>query len=157
LALAAEDWPVPEPLVARMGIHSGPAEVRDGDYFGTAVNRAARLMGVAHGGQIVVSLATEELLEDGQVELVDLGEHTLRDVARPEHVFQVVHPGLVRDFPRLSSLEAVVGNLPAQVTSFVGRERDLANVMSLAQERRLVTLTGVGGVGKTRLALEVAS
>ena len=157
LALGAEDWPLPEPLRVRMGIHSGTAEVRDDDYFGTAVNRAARLMGIAHGGQIVVSLATEELVEDGAVELVDLGEHRLRDVARPEHVFQVVHPGLAREFPRLLSLDAFAGNLPTQVTSFVGRDDDVARVATSLDDASLVTLTGTGGVGKTRLAVQVAA
>jgi predicted ATPase/class 3 adenylate cyclase len=156
LALAAENWPVPEPLQVRMGIHSGTAEVRDNDYFGTAVNRAARLMGIAHGGQIVVSLATEELVQDGAVELVDLGEHRLRDVARPERVFQVAHPGLTREFPRLLSLDAFAGNLPTQVTSFVGRDDDVVRIVASLDDASLVTLTGTGGVGKTRLAVQVA-
>jgi predicted ATPase/class 3 adenylate cyclase len=157
LALAAEDWPVPESLRVRMGIHSGPAEVRDGDYFGTAVNRAARLADVAHGGQIVVSLATKELLEEGGIELLDLGEHRVRDVARPEHVFQVAHVGLVREFSPLQSLDGVVGNLPAQVTSFVGRDDDVARISTMLDDAPLVTLTGTGGVGKTRLAVQVAA
>ena len=118
----AERWEATGPLPVRMGIHTGPAELRDGDYYGTAVNRAARLMSAGHGGQIVVSLATEELVQESGVELLDLGEHVLRDLARPERVFQVVHPGLRREFPRLSSLDAFPGNLPAQVTSFVGRD-----------------------------------
>ena len=89
VALGAEPWPATGPLRVRMGIHAGPAELRDGDYYGTAVNRAARLMSVAHGGQVVVSLAAAELLPDGGVELLDLGEHALRDLSRPERVFQV--------------------------------------------------------------------
>jgi predicted ATPase/class 3 adenylate cyclase len=157
LTLEAEAWPLPEPLRVRMGIHSGPAEIRDGDYYGTSVNRAARLMSVAHGGQIVVSLATEELLPDGEVELVDLGEHVLRDLARPERMFQVAHPDLRRDFPPLSSLDAYTGNLPLQVTSFVGREDDVVRVVKLLDEGSMVTLTGTGGVGKTRLAVQVAA
>jgi predicted ATPase/class 3 adenylate cyclase len=157
LALGGEPWDETGPLRVRMGIHSGHAEVRDGDYYGTAVNRAARLMSAAHGGQIVVSLATEELIQDGQVELVDLGEHVLRDLTRPERVFQVTYPGLVREFPRLSSLDSFVGNLPVQVTSFVGRDDDVARVVEVLEGSSLVTLTGTGGVGKTRLAVQVAA
>ncbi len=145
------------PLRVRMGIHSGHADVREGDYYGTAVNKAARLMSAAHGGQIVVSLATEELVPDGAVELVDLGEHALRDLARPERVFQVAHPGLVREFPRISSLDAFGGNLPVQVTSFVGRDDDLDRIVAILDDSSLVTLTGTGGVGKTRLAVQVAA
>jgi Adenylate and Guanylate cyclase catalytic domain len=141
----------------RMGVHTGSAELRDNDYYGTAVNRAARLMSAGHGGQIVVSLATEELVQESGVELLDLGEHLLRDLARPDRVFQVVHPELRREFPRLSSLDAFPGNLPAQVTSFVGRDDDLAIIAALLDVERLVTVTGVGGVGKTRLAIEVAT
>ena len=157
LALAAERWEATGPLPVRMGIHTGPAELRDGDYYGTAVNRAARLMSAGHGGQIVVSLATEELVQESGVELLDLGEHVLRDLARPERVFQVVHPGLRSEFPRLSSLDAFPGNLPAEVTSFVGRDDDLAILARLLDAERLVTVTGVGGVGKTRLAIQVAA
>ena len=157
LVLGAEAWGAPGSLRVRMGIHSGPAEVRDGDYYGTAVNKAARLMSVAHGAQIVVSLATEQLVPDGDVELLDLGEHALRDLARPERVFQVAHPGLVREFPRLSSLEAFAGNLPVQVTSFVGRDEDVDRIVTVLDDASLVTLTGTGGVGKTRLAVQAAA
>jgi predicted ATPase/class 3 adenylate cyclase len=157
LAFNTELWPLPEPLRIRMGIHSGPAELRDGDYYGTAVNRAARIMSVAHGGQVVASLATTELVRDGSVELVDLGQHRLRDLGRPEHVFQVVHPALWREFPPLASLDAFGGNLPEQLTAFVGRETELEGVIELAREARLVTLTGPGGVGKTRLVLQAAA
>jgi predicted ATPase len=143
-----------------VGVHTGPAEQRAGDYFGTALNRAARLTNVAHGGQIVVSQATADLARDelpGGCELVDLGEHRLRDLSRPERVYQVAGNGLERDFPRLRSLEAFPGNLPAQVTSFVGRVGELAAVANASREDRLVTLTGVGGVGKTRLAIQTAA
>src|SRR5262245_45080274 len=102
LAFQAEEWSLPERLRVRMGIHSGPAEVRDGDYFGTSVNRAARLMSVAHAGQIVVSLATKELARDeldGRIGLSDLGEHRLRGLGEPVRVFQVVHPLLESEFP----------------------------------------------------------
>jgi predicted ATPase/class 3 adenylate cyclase len=157
LALVAEAWEATGPLRVRMGIHSGPAELRGGDYYGTAVNRAARLMSAAHGGQVVVSLATEELVPRGGVEFVDLGEHALRDLARPEQVFQVAHPGLPRSFPRLASLDAFVGNLPLQVTSFVGRDEEVPRIVGMLDEVSLVTLTGTGGVGKTRLAVQVAA
>ncbi len=99
VALGAEIWPLPEPLRVRMGIHSGPAELRDGDYYGTAVNRAARVMSTAHGGQIVVSHATRELLADDHIELLDLGEHALRDLGRRERIFQVLHPDLESGVP----------------------------------------------------------
>jgi len=151
-ALAAEQWPTRAPLRVRMGLHTGEAELREGDYFGTAVNRAARLMGVGHGGQVLCSQATAVLI-DAEAALTDLGEHRLRDLDRPVHVFQL---GDGR-FPGLRSLDAFPGNLPLQVSSFVGRERELEQVVSLLGECRVVTLTGVGGVGKTRLALQVAA
>jgi len=159
LELGREPWELPAPLLVRMGVHTGPAEQRDGDYYGPTVNRAARLMSVAHGGQIVVSLATEELARERvghEPGLLDLGEHHLRDVGRPERVFQVTHPDLRPTFPPLNSLAAGRGNLPSQLSSFVGREAERAAVAKAIGEARLVTLTGVGGVGKTRLALEVA-
>ena len=144
-----------------MGIHTGEAEVRDGDYSGGAVNRAERLMSVAHGGQIVVSAATEELLHDALPEkygFIDLGEHRLRDLGRPERVFQVAHPDLGREFAPLPHVGRVPGNnLPAPVDSFVGRRAELADVLDALGDSRLVTLTGPGGSGKTRLALEAAT
>jgi len=156
-ALAAEPWAETGPLRVRMGIHTCEAEYRDGDYYGSEVNRAARLMSVAHGGQVVVSSATAGLVRDGSVELVDLGEHRLRDLTTSERVFQVSAPALVAEFPPLRSLDAMPGNLPRQVTSFVGREAELASVAELVRDAPMVTLTGVGGVGKTRLALQVAA
>ncbi len=159
LALGGEPWGVSEPLRVRMGIHTGVAELRDGDYFGPSVNRAARLMSAANGGQIVVSLATEELVRDERPaagELLELGEHHLRDLGRPEHVFQIRHPGLPRDFPPLRSLEHLPGKLPVFLTSFVGRDRELESVRDALGRARIVTLIGVGGVGKTRLALQAA-
>jgi len=156
-AIAAEVWPLPSPLRVRMGLHSGPAELRDGDYYGTTVNRAARIMSVAHGGQVVVSLATQELARDGSTEMLDLGEHRLKDLGQPERIFQVLHADLERDFPPLRSLDSFTTNLPTQRTSFVGREAELAAVKDAIADARLVTLTGVGGVGKTRLAVQAAA
>jgi predicted ATPase/class 3 adenylate cyclase len=159
-ALASEDWHEIGGLRVRMGLHTGVAELQDGDYYGTAVNKAARLMSVAHGGQVVVSLATEELVRDvvgDGVELLDLGEHRLRDLSRPERVFQLVVSGLPRKFPPLRSLDVFAGNLPGQLTSFVGRHVEVALVTETLAAARLVTITGLGGVGKTRLALQVAA
>ena len=160
-ALLADDWNIAETVRVRMGIHTGEAEVRDGDYSGGAVNRAERLMSVAHGGQIVVSAATEELLHDALPEkygFIDLGEHRLRDLGRPERLFQVAHPDLGREFAPLRTLDAFPrNNLPAPVDSFVGRRAELADVLDALGDSRLVTLTGPGGSGKTRLALEAAT
>ena len=148
------------PLRVRMVIHTGAADERDGDYFGPTLNRCARLLGSAHGGQILVSLAAAELLRDvlpDEVSLRDLGEHRLRDLARPERVFQLLHADLPASFPSIRSLDAYAHNLPVQVTSFVGRHRELDAVGELIPQTRLLTLTGVGGSGKTRLALQVAA
>jgi class 3 adenylate cyclase len=159
-ALLAEEWVLPEPLRVRMGLHTGGAEIRDGDYYGPAVNRAARVSAAAHGGQVVVSHATEELIRDdlpAGAALTDLGEHRLRDLARPERVYQVDAPGLPDAFPPLRSIDAFPSNLPLQLSSFVGREREIANIAKELHDARLVTLTGVGGVGKTRLSIQVAA
>src|SRR5262245_47836871 len=160
LAFAGMSWTVSEPLLVRMGLHTGRSEERDGDYFGTAVNRASRLMSVGHGGQVLLSGVTADLLRDGLrdgVGLRDLGEHRLRDLGRSEHVFQIEHPELRRDFPRLRTMDAFPGNLPMPVDSFVGRDEVLARVVGALGESRVVTLTGVGGVGKTRLATHAAA
>jgi predicted ATPase len=143
-----------------MGLHSGAAKFRGGDYPGPVVNKAARVISVAHGGQVLVSLATAELVRDGlgdDAGLVDLGEQRLRGLIRAERLFQVSAPRLREAFPALRSLDGLRGNLPLQVSSFVGRERDIARVADTLGEARVVTLTGVGGVGKTRLALQVAA
>jgi len=150
--LAAEPWPTKTPIRVRMGLHTGEAELRDGDYFGTAVNRAARLMAIGHGGQVLCSSVTAGLLDDDVV-VVDLGDHRLRDLDRPMHVFQL--GGGV--FAPLRSLDDRRGNLPAQLTSFVGRRAELAGVAAELDATRLVTLTCVGGVGKTRLAVQLAA
>jgi predicted ATPase/class 3 adenylate cyclase len=147
------------PLRVRCGLHLGTVERRDNDYFGTPVNRTARIMAAAHGGQMLVSKAVADAigsrLPDG-VSLRDLGAVRLRDLTSPEHVYQIVHPDLRRDFPALRSLESTPNNLPQQVTSFIGRERELAEVKALLGRTRLLTLLGVGGLGKTRLSLQAA-
>jgi predicted ATPase len=135
-----------------MGLHTGEAELRDGDYFGTAVNRAARLMAVGHGGQIICSSSTAEVA-DTDAALVDLGEHRLRDLDRPIHIFQIGDGS----FPSLRSLNAFPGNLPIQLTSFVGRQEELASVAKALGASRLVTLSGTGGVGKSRLGVQAAA
>ena len=154
-------WDETGPLRARMGLHASSAELRsDGQYVNQPLNRCARLMGVAHGGQLVVSETVESLVRGtlpSDVGLLDLGSHRLRDLARPIGVFQVTHPELQREFPPLRSLDVLPGNLPVRVTSFVGRHDELGRVAGELGQARLVTLTGVGGVGKTRLALEVAA
>src|SRR3954453_2364900 len=158
-SLADEPWDVPGGLRVRMGLHTGDAVARDGDYYGPATNRAARVMSSAHGGQVVVSHATEEILRDAlpdDVALIDLGEHRLPDLARPERIFQVVAEGLARDFPPLRALDAVPGNLPGQLTSFVGRAVEREAIADALLASRLVTVTGVGGVGKSRIAIQVA-
>src|SRR5262245_19606810 len=147
-------------LRVRCGMHAGTAEGRDGDSFGSSVNRAARIMGAAHGGQILASQAVAELARDrlpAGALLRDLGTVRLRDLLRPERVFQVAHTALREDFPALRSLDLTPNNIPLQVNSFVGRERELDEIRRLLTSNRLVTLTGVGGIGKTRLALQSAA
>jgi len=158
-ALSTEDWPMAVPLRVRMGLHTGTAEYRDGDYYGPAVNRGARVSAAAHGGQIVLSHATEELVRDSlpDAAIIDLGEHRLRDLSRPERLFQLSAAAAVEEFPPLRSLDAFPGNLPVQVTSFLGRDRELTLLTKAVDESPLVTLTGVGGVGKTRLAVQLAA
>lgn len=147
-------------LRLRMAVHTGEVEERDGDYFGPPLNRTARLMSIARGGQTLVSLVTERLASSGlgpSLQLRDLGEYRLKDLARPEHVFQLEIEGLPNEFPPPATPDLVPNNLPTQTTSFVGRERDLAEVTGLLQDAPLVTITGVGGAGKTRLALQAAA
>ncbi len=147
-------------LRVRCGVHVGVDEQRDNDFFGRAVNRAARIMGVAHGGQVLLSQAVANLVSDrlpAGIELRDLGSVRLRDLAHPERLYQVVHPDLQKDFPALRSLERTPNNLPLQVTSFIGRENELVEVKKLLGATRLLTLLGPGGIGKTRLALQAAA
>ena len=142
-------------LPVRMGIATGEAELRGADYFGAVLNRAARVMAAGHGGQILLDGATAGLM--GEDDLIALGPKRLRDIAKPIQIYQVHVPGLRAEFPPLKTLDRTPGNLRQQTTSFVGRETDLAEVEETLSAHRLVTLTGVGGVGKTRLALEVAA
>ncbi len=142
-------------LPVRMGIATGEAELRDGDYFGTVLNRAARVMAAGHRGQILLAESTAGLLSG--VDLVDLGPRRLRDLPTPVGVFQVRAPGLRTDFPPLRGVDSNPGNLRPAITSLIGRDAEVSNLQAALRSHRLVTLTGVGGVGKTRLALEVAT
>ncbi len=160
-ALHDETWVMPEPLLVRMAIHTGEADLRNGDYYGTAINRCARLRDVAHGGQVVVSSTTAMLARESMppdLGLRSLGRHRLRDLPEPDEVFQLTHAGLPAEFPPLKSLSTSPHNLPVQLTSFIGRERDLQELRErlLNKDTRLLTLTGSAGAGKTRLALHLA-
>lgn len=158
--LAAATWEETGPLRVRMALHSGEAEQRDGDYFGQTLNRVARVLSAGHGGQTLLSRVTAERVREelpDEVSLRDLGERRLKDLSKPERIFQLVTRDLPTDFPPLRSLEVLPNNLPAQVTTFVGRAREMAEVKRLLETTRLLTLTGTGGTGKTRLSLQVAA
>jgi predicted ATPase/class 3 adenylate cyclase/Tfp pilus assembly protein PilF len=161
--LFAEEWDEEiGTLRVRMALHMGAAEEREGDYFGPPVNRVARLLSAGHGGQVLLSAAAQELVRDqlpAEASLVDLGERRLKDLFRPERVFQLVAPGLPSEFPPLRTLESRPNNLPLQPTPLVGREREVAEITDRvrSEEVRLLTLTGPGGTGKTRLALQAAA
>ncbi len=144
-------------LAVRIGIHTGEAEERDGDYFGLAVSRTARLMDAGHGGQVLVSFATRGLIDDADERLLDIGEYRLRDLTSPERIYQMRIDGQHTEFPRLRTLDAAPNNLPLVPTSFVGREQEQEELADLIRTSRLVTVSGVGGAGKTRLALQVAA
>lgn len=155
LALSRKDWPSHVEVRVRMGIHTGEGVVGPDGYVGIDVHRTARIASTASGGQVLVSDATRSLVEPGlpdNLGLRDLGHHRLRDLSEPEHLFQLVVSGLPTEFPVLSPLDDVRNNLPIQLTSFVGREAELINLSGLLEKNRLLTLTGVGGTGKTRLA-----
>jgi len=158
-ALQAEDWPGAVELRVRMGIHTGETVERDGDYFGPTLNRGARVMAAAHGNQVLVTAASAEGLDAGVAgaQLLDLGEHRLRDLEGTERLFQLVAEGLAAEFPPVQSLDASISTLPPQRSSFVGRDDEIARIRALLHGSRLVTLTGTGGCGKTRLAIEVAA
>ncbi|HZO91795.1 MAG TPA: tetratricopeptide repeat protein [Chthonomonadaceae bacterium] len=159
-ALHDQDWGAIGTLRARMALHTGVAEERDGDYFGPALNRVARLLAVSNGGQILMSQATCELVRDSlpsEVRLYDLHLHRLKDLQQPEHIFLLLHATLPAEFPALRTLDTLPNNLPQQLTSFIGRETEIATVKGMLAASRLLTLTGSGGCGKTRLALQVAA
>ena len=159
-SLAAEPWPDGAPIHVRMGVHSGEARTEAGSLVGIDINRAARIAAAAHGGQVLVSGATRSLVRDEALEGIsfrDLGSHRLKDLDEPERLYQLVADGLRSEFPPAKTVGARPNNLPTQLTSFVGREAERAAVGSLLAGHRLVTLTGPGGTGKTRLSLEVAA
>ena len=159
-ALGAEAWPEGVELRVRMGAHAGTAQERDGDYFGPALNRAARVMSLAQGGQVLVTLALEELVRDellDDVSLVPLGERELRGLSRAEMVYGLSGRGLATDFELAGGETSVPGNLPSPPTSFVGRVDDLKRLAATVPQHRVTTLVGPGGVGKTRLAIETAA
>ncbi|HEY8178320.1 MAG TPA: AAA family ATPase [Candidatus Limnocylindria bacterium] len=159
-ALVAEPWDGGESVHVRMGIHSGEGTVSGDTYVGIDVHRVARIASAGHGGQVLTSAAArmlgESSLPDG-VSLRDLGEFRLKDLSRPEHVSMLVIEGLPDEFPPLRTLDAVPNNLPTQLTTFLGRERELAEAAALLEQARLLTLTGPGGTGKTRLSLQLAA
>jgi predicted ATPase/class 3 adenylate cyclase/tetratricopeptide (TPR) repeat protein len=158
--LQAENWGGSEPIQLRMALHTAVVEEREDDYVGPQLNRVARLLGVGYGGQVLMTRAVHDLVIDDlppEVTLIDLGEHRLKDLIRSEEVFQISAPGMSNHFPPLKSLSNLPNNLPLPVTSFVGREKEISEVKRLLTASRLVTLTGPGGTGKTRLALQVAN
>lgn len=159
LELVSKSWPGPQ-IAVRMALHTGAAELREGQYYGTVINRCARLRGIGHGGQTLLSSTTQGLVRESvpsPVTLKDLGAHRLPDLAQPERVYQLCHPELPAKFPALASLDAYPNNLPMQLTRFVGRERELADLTELLATNRLVTITGPGGCGKTRLSLQIGA
>jgi predicted ATPase/class 3 adenylate cyclase/DNA-binding CsgD family transcriptional regulator len=159
-AFAAEAWPSGAELRVRIAVHTGEAQLRDHGYLGETLNRCARIRATGHGGQVLLSGATAALVGDhlpARATLVDLGQHRLKDLGRPEHIWQLVHPELLSSFPALRSLDLFHHNLPIQLTPLIGREREISDVHRLVEGERLVTLTGSAGVGKTRLALAVAA
>ena len=161
-SLMAQAWGTPRPIAIRIGIHTGDAELREGDYYGSAVNRCARLRNIGHGGQTLLSEATAALVRDelpDGARLLDRGEHRLKDLTRPERVFQLAADDLASDFPPLTSLDARLNNLPVHPTALLGREQAVDDVrrLLLRDAARLVTLTGPGGTGKTRLSVQIAA
>ena len=158
-ALAAEDFSNVDGLRVRMALHSGNCDERDGDYFGPTVNRVARLLAIGHGGQVLLSRSCAEYLQGvaSQYALRDLGNHRLKDLSQPEYVYQLMAPDLPDAFPELLSLDHLSNNLPAQLTSFVGREEVMDEIKAMLAQHRLVTLVGAGGSGKTRCAIQAGA
>ncbi|MFN2118781.1 MAG: ATP-binding protein, partial [Anaerolineales bacterium] len=161
-ALGADAWQEIKPgsVRVRMGVHTGEAELREGDYYGSTLNRAARIMAAGHGGQVLLSAVTAELVRrelPPDVGLVDLGEHHLKGLLLAERIYQVSAPALANDFPALNTLSKPNHNLAPQLTSFIGRETELRETREKLETARLLTLIGPGGTGKTRLALELAA
>lgn len=159
-ALNTEQWPETCQLRVRMALHTGVTEERGDDYVGPALNRVARLLGAGHGGQVLLTQPVYDLVRDDlprDADLRDLGEHRLKDLIRPERVYHLTAADLPSEFPPLKSLDSFPHNLPLQVTSFIGREKEMAEVKRLLWDARLVTLTGPGGTGKSRLSLQIAA
>jgi predicted ATPase/class 3 adenylate cyclase len=158
--LYAENWQMESPIRVRMALHTGQVEQHSGDYVGSSLNHIGRLLAICHGGQTLLTLVTEELVRDqlpAGARLLDLGKHRLRDLLYPEHIYQLVMEGLPENFPPLQSLDLYPNNLPILLTNFIGRKHDLEQIKQLFATARLVTLTGPGGTGKTRLALQAAA
>jgi predicted ATPase/class 3 adenylate cyclase/Tfp pilus assembly protein PilF len=154
-----EIWEIPERLRVRIALHTGEVELREGDYYGPAVNRCARLRSLAHGGQTLLSQVTFGLVNEclpQEIRLRDLGVYTLKDLKYPERVYQIINSGLPSDFPSLRTSHRFIENLPVSLTSFVGREKEIAEVKQLLGTKRLLTISGQGGAGKTRLVVQVA-
>ncbi len=159
-ALYAETWQLDSPVRVRMALHTGQVEEQSGDYVGSSLNHIGRLLSVCHGGQTLLTLVTEELVRDQLPEgasLLDLGKQRFRDLRHPEQVFQLLLEGLPSSFPALQSLDLYPNNLPVLLTNFIGRKHDLEQIKQLFETARLVTLTGPGGTGKTRLSLQLAA
>lgn len=158
---ASDVFETSEALVrARMGIHTGEAELRDNDYYGPTLNRAARIMSAGHGGQILISDVTAQVVREylpAGLSLQDMGEHYLKGLLRAERIYQVVAPGLQTDFPPLNSIPTATNNLPPQLTSFIGREREMKEAAKRFSDARLLTLIGPGGTGKTRLSIQLGT
>lgn len=158
--VGAEDFSAVGGLAVRVALHTGTSDECDGGYAGATINRAVRLLGIAYGGQVLVSGTTAELLRGGLAEeatLTDLGAHRLRDLMQPEMVYQLCAPGLRREFPPLRSLAALPNNLPLQITDLIGRDAEVAEIVALLGAHRLVTIIGAGGVGKTRVTLQAGA
>jgi class 3 adenylate cyclase len=158
--LASATWPEGTDLKVRMGIHTGEADLSEGTYVGLDVHRAARIAAAAHGGQVLLSATTFALASDAFSDVLrarDLGHHRLKDLSRAEHLYQLLIGDLASDFPPPRSERPALDNLPLQLTSFIGREHELARTARLLESARLLTFIGPGGSGKTRLALELAA